>query len=268
MNRITSLLKSKKDILSIYYTAGYPNINDTLPILESLEKSGVDMVEIGIPFSDPLADGPVIQASSLQAINNGMTLKKLFEQLESLPPRVTIPVVLMGYFNTVIQYGTDRFINDCKRCGVDGVILPDLPFDEYIEKYKPLFSENNISFIPLIAPQTPDERIRHIDKNTSGFIYVVASPGITGNITTTAEYKKAYFNRIKNLNLNNNAIIGFGINSAQTFDEVCRYADGGIIGTAFIKHITENGADTKSIEIFIKSIKTKANKLQNAIEFQ
>lgn len=255
MNRITSLIKSKKNILSIYYTAGYPNIDDTLKVLLNLQNSGVDMVEIGVPFSDPLADGPVIQASSLSAIKNGMTLERLFDQLKDLRPTITIPVVLMGYFNTVMQFGTDRFIEHCKRCGVDGVILPDLPFDEYIESYKSKFTEAGISFIPLIAPQTPDQRIRHIDNHASGFIYMVASPGITGNITTTAEYKKAYFSRIKNMNLKTSPIIGFGINSAETFADACQYSAGGIIGTAFIKHITENGTSEKSINSFIKTIK-------------
>lgn len=213
------------------------------------------MVEIGMPFSDPLADGPVIQASSLTAIKNGMTLQKLFSQLEGLRPQISIPVILMGYLNTVMRYGIDAFIDSCKHCGVDGVILPDLPFDEYLQHYKQKFDNANISFVPLIAPQTPTARVRHIDNNTSSLIYMVASAGITGNITSSAENKKAYFERIKRMNLKNRPVIGFGINSANSFAEACQYSSGGIIGTAFIKHITQNGTSGKSISDFVANFK-------------
>ncbi len=262
MNRITELLKHKKDILSIYYTAGYPNTEDTLPILSALQQSGVDMVEIGMPFSDPLADGPVIQASSLKAIHNGMTIEKLFSQLKEMRSSIHIPVVLMGYFNTVLHFGIDRFIEQCQAAGVDGIILPDLPFDEYLSCYRQKFESVNLCFIPLIAPQTPDERIHHIDCNTSGFIYMVASAGITGNIKTPQQSRTGYFSRIRNMNLNNPMLIGFGINSHASFEHACQYAHGAIVGTAFINEIQQNGIQQKTMASFINNIKTTPNSKQ------
>lgn len=263
MNRIERLFQSKREILSIYYTAGYPQHGDTVPVLTALEQSGVDIVEIGMPFSDPLADGPVIQASSLTAINNGMTVEKLLAQLGGMRRQITIPVVLMGYFNTVMRYGLSRFLEQCQAVGVDGVILPDLPFDEYLERYKEMFDRHCVRFIPLIAPQTSESRIRHIDRNTSGFIYVVASAGVTGNITASHQSRTAYYERIKSMNLQNPTLIGFGIKDMSTFEHACQYADGAIVGTAFVNHLTQKGTDEEKIDKFIKNIKIQPLIMEN-----
>lgn len=262
MNRITELFQNKREILSIYYTAGFPNLDDTLPILTALQEAGVDMVEIGMPFSDPLADGPVIQASSLKAIHNGMTLEKLFTQLQAMRPAITIPVVLMGYFNTVLRFGIDRFVEHCQATGVDGVILPDLPFDEYLESYQDKFTSAGLCFIPLIAPQTPDERIQHIDNHTQGCIYMVASAGITGNIKTSEASRTNYFSRIHNMKLKNPTLIGFGISNCATFHHACDYANGAIVGTAFINELRQNGPNPKTINNFINNIKNRLIKQQ------
>ncbi len=257
MNRINKLLNEKKDILSIYFTAGYPKLNDTVSILETLEDAGVDLVEIGMPFSDPLADGPTIQASSLKALENGMSLKVLFEQLRDVRKKVSIPIILMGYFNTVYKYGVDNFLASCEAVGVDGTILPDLPFKEFNENYSDTFKQKGISNIFLITPQTNDERIKLIDTHTTGFIYMVSSAAVTGTKKDVSEKQVKYFERVNNLNLNHPTLIGFGISNHDTFENACRYSNGAIVGSAFIKMLERRGNSKKNIVSFVDSIRAK-----------
>lgn len=255
MNRLKKLFESQQNICSVYYTAGYPNINDTMPVLEVLQEAGIDLVEIGMPFSDPLADGPTIQASSEQALNNGMSIKLLFEQLQAMRESITIPIVLMGYFNPVFKYGVEKFIGKCQEIGVDGVIIPDLPFDEYRELYEHLFNEAGIANIFLITPQTSDERIRLIDTHSKGFIYVVSSASVTGAKQAVQQNQIDYFNRVNSLGLQSPRLIGFGIGNRSTFETACQHASGAIIGSAFVKLLSEHGADKEKITEFIKGIK-------------
>lgn len=242
MNRIKQLFEKKKNnILSIYYTAGYPGIGDTLAIAAELERSGADMLEIGFPFSDPVADGPVIQASSAQALENGMTLEVLFSQLKELRSKITIPVLLMGYVNPVLQYGVENFCKACAEAGVDGCIVPDLPMYEYEELYQDIFLKYDISNVFLVTPQTSAERIRKIDGLTNGFIYLISSSATTGQNLEVSDSTAAYFSRIKAMNLVNPTMIGFGIRDQETFNKACQYANGAIIGTAFINAIAGEG---------------------------
>lgn len=255
MNRIQELFNTEdKNRLSIYYTAGYPKLDSTLEIAERLENSGVDFLEIGFPYSDPLADGPVIQHASQVALRNGMTLDVLFEQLADLRKRVTIPVFLMGYVNPVIQYGVERFCESCARVGVDGVIIPDLPMYEYEELYQDVFAQNGLSNIFLVTPQTSDERIRKIDELSTGFIYLLSSSSTTGKNLDISEDRLAYFNRIKQLNLKNPFVIGFGISNSESFRQAAEVADGAIVGTAFVKQLeTDDYLDR--ISPFIEKLK-------------
>ncbi len=255
MNRLDKLFAEKKNLLSIYFTAGFPALEDTTEVLKSIEVAGADFVEIGMPFSDPLADGPVIQKSSLVALKNGMTVKKLFSQLEGIRQSVQMPIILMGYINPVMHYGVENFVESCKKVCVDGVILPDLPFNEYNQKYAKLFDDADIRFIPLIAPQTPDERMKQIDEKAKGFIYMVASAGITGNIKTSEEYRTRYFERVRALNLKNKTMIGFGVKDNAGFRHACQHSTGAIIGTAFINLLQEKGNNRQAIVDFIKNVK-------------
>ncbi|MBN2166417.1 MAG: tryptophan synthase subunit alpha [Marinilabiliaceae bacterium] len=255
MNRINQLFKNKKDILSVYFTAGYPNLNDTNTIIQSLEKNGTDLVEIGMPFSDPLADGPTIQASSLTALKNGMSISKLFEQLKEVRKTVSIPIILMGYINPVHKFGIEKFINKCAEVGVDGVIIPDLPFNEYYEEHQQLFENAGVTNIFLITPQTPDARIKLIDDNTKGFIYMVSSAAVTGAKKGLSEAQLAYFTRVNNLNLKNPTLIGFGIGDHESFTEACKYSKGAIIGSAFIKMLSKSSNFENDIKKFISSIR-------------
>lgn len=257
MNRIKQLFEQKKEnVLSIYFTAGYPDINSTLDIAEALEKAGADFLEIGIPYSDPLADGPVIQNSSLKSIENGMTLRVLFEQLKDLRKRVSIPVLLMGYVNPILQYGVEKFCASCKEVGVDGVIAPDLPMYEYEEMYQNCFSENNLSNIFLITPQTSDERIRKIDELSKGFIYLLSSSSTTGKNLALTDVTEDYFTRLKNMNLKNPTMIGFGISDNKSFSKASQYANGAIVGSAFVKLLGEDRYMEK-IPAFIGSLRTE-----------
>lgn len=237
MNRINNLFTDKGDkrILSIYYTAGYPTLESTLDIADMLEKSGADFLEIGFPYSDPVADGPIIQHSSSVALQNGMTLNRLFEQLDTLRPRISIPILLMGYFNPVLQYGVERFCETCHEVGVDGVIVPDLPLYEYETLYQPLFQKNELSNIFLVTPQTTEDRIRKIDQLTTGFIYLLSSSATTGKNLAVSESTEAYFARIQAMNLQHPVVIGFGISDHQTFRRATDYADGAIVGSAFVR---------------------------------
>ena len=243
MNRINTKLQedSSKKLLSIYFTAGYPNLNDTAKILEDLEKSGVGMIEIGLPFSDPLADGPVIQASSTQALKNGMTTNVLFEQLKDIRKTVSIPLVIMGYFNPILQYGVEAFCEKCAEVGIDGLIIPDLPVDVYAEQYKDTFEKHGIINVFLITPQTSDARVRYIDSISTGFIYMVSSASVTGGNTGFGSQQTVYFERIASMNLKNPQVIGFGISDHESFTQATTYAKGAIIGSAFIKHLTTEG---------------------------
>lgn len=252
MNRINAKLQEDKKLLSIYFTAGYPNLTDTVTILKELEKSGVDMVEIGLPFSDPLADGPTIQASSTAALNNGMTTEILFEQLKDVRESISIPLILMGYFNPILQYGVESFCQKCQKIGIDGLILPDLPLDVYQEEYEETFKKYGLINVFLITPQTSDKRIKQIDEASDGFIYMVSSASTTGAKSGFGEEQESYFDRIANMNLKNPQVVGFGISNTDTFMAATKKAKGAIIGSAFIKHLTKNGTET--IHAFVKSI--------------
>ena len=257
MNRINKLFKEKQDnILSIYFTAGYPNLNDTVDIAEALEKAGADFLEIGVPYSDPLADGPVIQNSSQKAIENGMTVKVLFEQLKDLRKRVSIPVLLMGYVNPVLQYGVENFCNKCAEVGVDGMIIPDLPMYEYEELYKDCFEKNNLSNIFLITPTTAEARIQKIDGLSNGFIYLLSTSSTTGKNLSVSSQVEDYFARIKGMSLKNPTMIGFGISDHKSFSKASEYANGAIVGSAFVKLLGEENFLEKIPE-FISSLKGK-----------
>lgn len=253
MNRIDKKLREEGKLLSIYFTAGFPNLNDTADIIIKLQESGVDMIEIGLPFSDPLADGPTIQDSSMSAINNGMNTDILFNQLKDIRDKVSIPLIIMGYFNPILQYGVEKFCKKCNEIGIDGLIIPDLPIDYYLENYKSIFEQNKLYNMFLIAPQTSDERIRKIDSISKGFIYMVSSSSITGSKNSFSSEQINYFERIEKMNLNTPRIIGFGVGNKETFNATVNYSKGAIIGSAFIKNLHENGID--SIDSFIKSIR-------------
>jgi len=259
MNRIDKLFHEKKsDILTIYYTAGFPQKDATVPILETLAQNGVDLVEIGMPFSDPLADGETIQRSSEIALKNGMTTQLLFEQLQNIRQKVQIPLVLMGYLNPVLQFGVENFCQKCAEVGIDGLILPDLPLQEYEQEYKDLFEKYNLYPIFLITPQTSEARIRKIDSLSKGFIYVVSQASTTGTKLGVSESQEAYFQRIKAMNLKNPLQIGFGISDAESFQKACQYAQGAIIGSAFIKYIQERNDTSEATAEFVKNILQKS----------
>jgi len=259
MNKINRLFNEKKNnILSIYFTSGFPKLNDTAKILQHLEESGVDLIEIGIPFSDPLADGPVIQHSSEIALTNGMNLKLLFEQIEAYRitnPHAQIPLILMGYLNPIIQFGIEKFCKKAKDCGISGIIIPDLPLQEYLDDYKRLFEKHDLKNILLITPQTSEERVKLIDQHSTSFIYMVSSSSTTGSKGVMSEEQLTYFNRIKNYSLNNPTLIGFGISNNQSYEQACAQSNGAIIGSAFINAIKETMDLKKDISAFIYSIK-------------
>lgn len=253
MNRLKNTLQSNKKLLSIYFTAGYPNLEDTVPVIQKLEESGVDLIEIGLPFSDPLADGPTIQQSSTEALFNGMSTSVLFEQLKDIRETVSIPLVIMGYFNPVLQYGVESFLQQCKTIGIDALILPDLPFDVFQNQYKDLFKKYGIEFIFLVTPQTKKERILEIDAASNSFIYMVSSASTTGNKSTFSKEQKEYFKTGERLHLNNPTVVGFGIHNNETFSQATKNNQGVIIGSAFIKFIKEN--EISKVPDFINSIR-------------
>jgi len=255
-NRIDGVFRDKKkNILSVYFTAGFPSLNDTADILLYLQDAGADMIEIGIPFSDPMADGPTIQESNHTALQNGMSLKILFQQLEEVREKINIPLILMGYLNPAMQYGIEAFCESCARTGIDGLIIPDLPMQEYLDYYRQLFDRFGIYNIFLISPQTSESRVRQIDENSKGFIYMVSSASVTGAREGISPEQIDYFNRIKNMNLKNPLMIGFGISNNQTFKTACAYASGAIIGSAFIRALKESGDLKTGIFNFIQSVK-------------
>lgn len=257
MNRLKTLFETKKNnILSIYFTAGYPEIDSTLAIAEQLQEAGADFLEIGFPYSDPLADGPVIQQSSQVAIENGMTLKVLFEQLKDLRKKIHIPILLMGYANPMIQFGVKEFCKAAAAVGVDGVIVPDLPLYEYEELYQDDFISNGLSNIFLVTPQTSEERIRKIDALSEGFIYLLSSSSTTGKDLNVSDEIGSYYQRVKDMNLKNPLIIGFGISDRKSFERASRYASGAIVGSAFVKTLADKDNYLSHLPEFIKSIKS------------
>lgn len=256
MNRLEKLFENKKKkILSIYFTAGYPELNNTILIISELANSGVDMIEIGIPFSDPVADGPVIQRSSEKALQNGMSLNLLFEQLRDVRAITDIPLLLMGYINPVFKFGFENFLRKCSETGIDGTIIPDLPVEIYIKEYESLFEKYHIAHIFLMTPQTPVERIRYLDRNSKGFLYMVSTSATTGTTNNFDESQIKYFERISTLNLKTPVVIGFGISDKITFNSAREYSNGVIIGSAFIRAIEEYGALPDLIKRFIGKIR-------------
>tara|TARA_B110000902_G_C14237877_1_gene561310 strand:- start:1001 stop:1768 length:768 start_codon:yes stop_codon:yes gene_type:complete len=255
VNRIQAKLQEDKKLLSIYFSAGYPSLNDTVTTIKNLESNGVDMIEIGLPFSDPLADGPTIQASSTQALHNGMTSTVLFDQLKDIRETVTIPLVLMGYFNPMLQYGVEAFCKKCQEVGIDGFIIPDLPVEVYHEEYQAVFERYGLLNIFLITPQTSEKRIRYMDSISKGFIYTVSSASTTGSQSGFGKNQTDYFKRIADLELDNPQIIGFGISDHETFSQATQHAKGAIIGSAFIKHVTKHGVN--DLKQFIEPILKK-----------
>ncbi|NPA44501.1 MAG: tryptophan synthase subunit alpha [Chlorobi bacterium] len=255
MNKIQQLFKNKKNILSVYFTAGYPELNDTATIIKELEKNNADLIEVGIPFSDPLADGPTIQDSSSIALKNGINPNLVFKQIQSIKNQTNIPLIIMAYLNQMIAFGEDNFLEECKKSNIQALIIPDLPISEYKKKYKKMFEEYNLSNIFLITPQTSNERILEIDELSDTFIYMVSSNSVTGTKKDIDNAQIQYFERIKNMNLKNPTLIGFGISNNKTFTEACKYANGAIIGSAFIKKISEKGELKDKISNFIKEIK-------------
>lgn len=258
MNRINALFKNKKkDILSVYFTAGYPELDDTVEIIKELDKAGVDMIEIGMPFSDPVADGPVIQKSSEKALTNGMSLKLLFEQLSAIRESTDIPIILMGYINPVFRFGMENFLARCRRAGIDGTIIPDLPVDEYLETYESLFDKNNIINIFLVSPQSSDERIKYLDSISKGFLYVVSSSATTGGTGGFSKSNTDYFEKLNTLNLKSPKLIGFGISDSKSYIQAGNFSNGVIIGSAFIRSLENDGSLPYKINNFVKSIRVK-----------
>jgi tryptophan synthase alpha chain len=260
MSRIQQLFKSKREnVLNVYCTAGYPRLNSTIEVMKALQQYGADIIELGMPYSDPLADGPVIQHSSSIALANGMTIAKLFEQLKDFrnPPLgdggISIPVILMGYMNPVLQYGFEKFCADAAAVGIDGLILPDLPEYEFETEYGAIIKKYNLDFIFLVTPETSDYRIKKLDSLSSGFLYAVSSSSTTGNDKKTAN-TDGYLLRLKNLKLKNPVLVGFGISNKQSFDAVCQHADGAIIGSAYIKALKNNPDVNAATKMFLSSI--------------
>ncbi len=255
LNRLTKLFENNREnLLTVYFTAGYPKLDDTETIICSLAESGANIIEIGIPYSDPLADGPVIQESGMAAIDNGMTLQVLFNQLTDIRIKTQVPLILMGYFNQLLQYGVDKFLDDCVKVGIDGLIIPDLPLMEYEQFYKDKLTQRNISISFLITPQTDESRIHKVDALSTGFIYVVSDSSITGMKTGISSQQIRYFERIKSLQLSTPQLIGFGISDRESYLTASKYANGAIIGSAFIKHLKDKNEVDKATSDFINLI--------------
>lgn len=261
INRINQLFATKSNnILSIYFCAGHPTLDGTADTIRTLEQKGVDMIEVGIPFSDPMADGPVIQDAATKALRNGMTLRTLFLQLEGIRGEgsndgVKMPLILMGYLNPIMQFGFEAFCKRCTEVGIDGVIIPDLPFKDYLEEYKPIADRYDIRIIMLITPETSEERIRFIDDNTDGFIYMVSSAATTGAQKEFNEAKQAYFSRINNMGLKHPRMIGFGISNKQTLEAALKNAVGAIIGSKFVNLYEETGDAAQAMDLLLDTLK-------------
>jgi len=256
MNRIIQLFSSeKKDLLSVYFCAGTPTLEGTADVIRALEKNGICMVEIGMPFSDPMADGKVIQDAATKALANGMSLKILFDQLRNIRRTVKIPLIIMGYLNPIMQFGFEHFCRECVDCGIDGCIIPDLPFKEYQDHYRIIAERYNIKVIMLITPETSDERIQEIDTHTNGFIYMVSSAATTGAQKDFDSQKRNYFKHINDLKLKNPRMVGFGISNKATFHAACEYASGGIIGSKFVTLLEEEKDPEQAVEKLLKALK-------------
>lgn len=256
MNRINQLFQTQdKNILSIYFCAGHPTLDSTANTIKTLARKGIHMIEVGIPFSDPMADGPVIQDAATKALQNGMSLKTLFSQLEGIRNEVSIPLILMGYLNPIMHFGFDAFCQRCVETGIDGVIIPDLPFKDYLEEYKPIADKYDLRIIMLITPETSDERIRFIDDNTDGFIYMVSSAAITGAQKEFDNAKQAYFSRINSMNLKHPRMIGFGISNKQTLEAAQSNASGAIIGSKFVQLYEQTGDPEQAIDLLLEALK-------------
>ena len=253
MNRINTALAQDKKLISIYFTAGYPQLEDTSEVIKRLAEAGTDVIEIGLPYSDPLADGPVIQKSSEQALKNGMSTQKLFQQLKDIRKEVDIPLIVMGYFNAMLQFGVEDFCKECEAIGIDGIIMPDLPISIYERDYKALFETHGLKFVPLITPETSVERIQTIDALGDSFVYMVSSSSTTGGEKGFGEEAMSYFKRISDMQLTNKLMVGFGIKDAHSFEQASRFTNGCIIGSEFIRRLTNEGMH--GIEPFIKSLK-------------
>jgi len=252
-NRITKVFTRKKEkVLNIYFTAGYPQLEDTAIIINKLSNANVDIIELGIPYSDPLADGLTIQESSQQALTNGINLNKIFEQVRSIKDEHETPIVMMGYYNQFLQFGFEKLISKIKESGVNGLIIPDMPMDHYQKNYKSKFEEAEIAISFLVTPETSEERIRKADRLTSGFLYIVAQSSITGGVSDVSSSQKKYFERIHKMELSSPKLIGFGIHDKYTFDNACQFAEGAIIGSAFIRNLKNNG--THGIDAFVSNI--------------
>lgn len=255
MNRINQLFKTAdRSILSIYFCAGHPTLEGTADVIRTLERKGVDMIEVGIPFSDPMADGPVIQDAATKALHNGMSLRTLFDQLDGIRRDVSIPLILMGYLNPIMQFGFERFCHRCVETGIDGVIIPDLPFKDYLEEYKPVADKFGLKMIMLITPETSDERIRFIDDNTDGFIYMVSSAATTGAQKEFDATKQQYFSRINGMNLEHPRMIGFGISNRQTLDAANSNSAGAIIGSKFVRLLEETQDASRAMDMLYEAL--------------
>jgi len=255
MRRIEKLFKERKsNILNVYCTAGYPQLNSTIEVIKTLQKNGVDIIELGMPYSDPLADGPVIQHSSSIALANGMTIKKLFEQLKDLRKEIAVPVVLMGYMNPILQYGFEKFCADAAAVGIDGLILPDLPEHEFETEYGGIIKKDGLDFIFLVTPETSEGRIRKLDELSTGFLYAVSSSSTTGSDKNMSDVR-SYLQKLKSMNLKNPVLVGFGIRDRATFETACANANGAIIGTAYIKALAEPGNVADITRKFLESVK-------------
>ncbi|MDB5232487.1 MAG: tryptophan synthase subunit alpha [Chitinophagaceae bacterium] len=254
MGRIKELfIKKQNNILNVYCTAGYPKLDSTLEVMQALQNNGADLIELGMPYSDPLADGPVIQASGTIALQNGMTIQKLFEQLKDFRKEINVPVILMGYMNPVLQYGFERFCADASAVGIDGLILPDLPMYEYETEFSPIIKKYDLDFIFLVTPETSEQRIKKLDELSDGFLYAVSSSSTTGK-DKNLDDQKVYFGRLKSLNLKNPVLVGFGIKDKQTFDKACSYTNGAIIGTAYIKALEQTNDIEKATKEFLATV--------------
>lgn len=256
MNRLTQLFQNQtQKILSVYFTAGHPQLDSTVEILESLEKQGIDLAEVGIPFSDPMADGPVIQQSAGEALHNGMSLKLLFEQLKAVRTTVKMPLIMMGYLNPIMQYGFEKFCQSCVEVGIDGMIIPDLPFADYLANYKQMASHYDLKIIMLVSPETEEERIRLIDQHTEGFIYLVSSAATTGAQKSFDERKQAYFLRVANMQLRNPLLVGFGISNKETLDAASAHTRGAIVGSKFVQLLGACASPDEAVTELLKALR-------------
>lgn len=254
MNRIDKLFyEKKKNVLNVYCTAGYPQLHSTIDIMKALQENGADIIELGMPYSDPLSDGPIIQQSNMIALENGMSIPLLFEQLKNFRDTIQLPVILMGYMNPVLQFGMERFCEVAAATGIDGIILPDLPMYEFETMYRGYFIKHNLRFIFLVTPETSEERIRKIDKLSSGFIYAVSSSATTGN-NKPIEEQEAYFKKLEKMNLKNPVLVGFGIKDKKTFQAACKYSNGAIIGSAYINALKNNADIAQTTKEFLNTI--------------